>query len=456
MGSLFVLSLVLLILTIQFTSTICGENTAKRQIGSKLRHKGLHSVEPLQQRILPCKQVALGSNKNDSNSLMKIRSLFFLFYGTLGCCLPFFPVFFGSIGVPRDFIGFLGSITPAITFIVSPLWGVLADMTGKYRFIMLSTFILSVIGRCALSLPFFTENLLAMGGIVALTAVLNAPVKPLMDAAIMDNLDDKTDYGKSRLYGQLGFGIGSFAVGPLLAGNMNNIFTLHAGLAIPTALLMSTLAISNSDSGVTENRSKTFSVKPKKVAGSLRMVLSQPDILMFFLGVFVIGLASGVIENFAYVRISDVGGTGKELGLCRLLSSVAGGPMFWLSGRIAQKIGVNTILMLTFASYVIRFWIYASLTHPLQAIPAEILRGVMWATFWACATYHVYQVAPEGTTATMLGLLNGVYGGLGQSVGALVGGLMVKKYGIPEAFYRASIAQAGFALCFFLHLIVTR
>ena len=29
-------------------------------------------------------------------------------------------------------IGILGAITPAVTFIVSPLWGALADSTGKY------------------------------------------------------------------------------------------------------------------------------------------------------------------------------------------------------------------------------------------------------------------------------------------------------------------------------------
>ncbi len=28
-------------------------------------------------------------------------------------------------------IGLLGAITPAMTFIVSPLWGVLADLTGN-------------------------------------------------------------------------------------------------------------------------------------------------------------------------------------------------------------------------------------------------------------------------------------------------------------------------------------
>jgi MFS family permease len=73
--------------------------------------------------------------------------------------------------------------------------------------------------------------------------------------------------------------------------------------------------------------------------------------------------------------------------------------------------------------------------NPWQAIPAEILRGTTFAMFWAGSTYFVYNASPKGLTATMLSILNGVYGGLGQSVGALVGGAMSKKYGISKAFY---------------------
>jgi nitrate/nitrite transporter NarK len=124
--------------------------------------------------------VVVNGNGNESPplmSLLKIRTLFLLFYGTLGSCLPYFPVYYRAIGLDPDFIGLLGSITPAITFVVSPLWGALADSTGAYRGIMLLTFVLSVIGRCVSIHSVFKNNVLFMGLLVAVTAVLNAPVK---------------------------------------------------------------------------------------------------------------------------------------------------------------------------------------------------------------------------------------------------------------------------------------
>ncbi len=44
-------------------------------------------------------------------------------------------------------IGQLGAITPAVTFVVAPLWGALADGTGKHKDVLLFTFVASVVSR---------------------------------------------------------------------------------------------------------------------------------------------------------------------------------------------------------------------------------------------------------------------------------------------------------------------
>ena len=79
---------------------------------------------------------------------------------------------------------------------------------------------------------------------------------------------------------------------------------------------------------------------------------------------------------FKYVYISlphtlalahQVGGnSGNVLGVCRLVSSLAGGPMFWISGDISKRIGVNGVLTWSLTSYVLRFIIYASIKNPWQ------------------------------------------------------------------------------------------
>lgn len=365
------------------------------------------------------------------SSIAKINSLMLLFYGTLGSVMPYIPLYYRSIGISDSQIGILGAITPAVTFLVSPLWGAFADQTGWHKNIMLLTFIGSILVRCGFLAV--SSNVYLLSLIVAGTAILYAPVKPLLDSAVLSMLADKKGYGKSRLFGQLGFGLGSFLVSPLLATNIRSLFFIQALLAIPTALLMASF------------RPKQQSARKEgvKIGEVLNLTLRDTRVLLFFLVVFSIGVSSGVIENFAYVRIAEVSvGRSDRLGVCRLVSSLCGGPMFWLSGYIVEKLGINGVLTCSLLSYVIRFSIYASMKNAWHALPAEALRGVTFALFWSGSTTYVYEIAPKALTATMLGILNGMYGGLGQSLGALLGGFIVKRFGIGPAFLRCAGAES--------------
>lgn len=281
---------------------------------------------------------------------------------------------------------------------------------------MLLTFIGSILARTALI--WCNGNVVWLSLVVALSALLNAPVKPLLDSAIMSMLTDKSTYGKSRLFGQVGIGMGSFLVGPLLSTNYKLMFLAQLLLAAPTAFLMtrfqpkqqqppppSTASPTPSNKTGTAHASTEMTKKPRgmDVWQALKHTLEEPKVLVFFLLVFIVGVSSGIIENFAYVRLNQLpGAKGRTLGVMRLCSSLAGGPMFWISGEIIKLIGVNGVMNMSLLSYILRFAIYASVQNAWFALPAEVLRGFSFAMFWSGATYYVYGISPKGLTATMV------------------------------------------------------
>ena len=59
-----------------------------------------------------------------------------------------------------------------------------------------------------------------------------------------------------------------------------------------------------------------------------------------------------------------------------------------------------------------------------------------------------------------LGFLNGIYGGLGQSTGALIGGFLSQKFGTPKTFVLSAAVDVVIVLFFtsywFLHPNATR
>ena len=74
----------------------------------------------------------------------------------------------------------------------------------------------------------------------------------------------------------------------------------------------------------------------------------------------------------------------------------------YFSSQILAYVGVNGILSFSVLAYILRLVIYASIRNPWQALPAEVIRGLTFATFWASSTYYVYQASPKGLTATMV------------------------------------------------------
>ncbi len=145
--------------------------------------------------------------------LLLIKVMFLCYYASLGSLLPYLPVYYHSLGHGGLIIGMLGAVKPLTTFLVAPFWGILSDGTGNRFRILYFTFLVSVVTQLLVAFRNDVSYLIAM---VFITAFFNAPVKSLIDSLVMDNIPDKRQYGRLRLWGQLGFGIGSSGVGMLL------------------------------------------------------------------------------------------------------------------------------------------------------------------------------------------------------------------------------------------------
>ena len=343
-----------------------------------------------------------------------------------------------------------------------------------------------------------------------MAAILNAPVKSLIDNIVMSKLtseEDRHQFGRMRLWGQIGFGAGSSLVGYLLSalpateddsntGRLYNpktaattiitndkhhamvetmrnwmrtkmrplkgyesAFVAHAVLSIPVIFCIHAFRPDKSVHGKettknkNENSGEVHEEKATNMMEGWRLLSHNSDALIFFFLVFVIGTSSGCIENFAYVRVREVGGTGNNMGILRLVSSLAGAPMFWFSGPITEALGTDIVLVLSLLAYVVRFFNYAWMRHAYDALPAEALRGLTFALFWSAGSMYAHKISPPGMKATMLLIMNAMYGGLGQSLGAILGGKLQSKVGTVNTFIFAGIFDACFVSTLVVYLL---
>jgi MFS family permease len=419
-----------------------------------------------------------GQTLDENRILNLVRLLFLTYYGSLGSLMPYLPVYYQSLGHGGQVIGLLGAVRPFTTFIVAPLWGLLSDQTGRPFLILQITFLVSLAAQLLVA---FRHDVQYITFMVFVTALFNAPVKSLIDSMVMDQLKtSSSSYGRLRLWGQMGFGLGSSVIGYILErsrkvpwptssrfstaltktlathfppivlplveyadkcwqtlSGYKLLFVAHALLSIPTWYSIQAFRQLHSKEvtkAKVQEKQQKQEINLSPVLGGLRVLFHSNDVLLFFFLVLVVGISSGIIENFAYVRIREVGGTGQHMGISRLVSSLAGAPMFWFSAPLTRVLGADRVLVLSLLSYVTRFLIYAAMRHPYHGLPAEILRGVTFAAFWSTGTIYAHRVSPPGLHATMLLFLNAMYGGLGQSVGAIIGGKLQDRYGTVRTF----------------------
>jgi PPP family 3-phenylpropionic acid transporter len=381
-------------------------------------------------------QMDESTSRRENRVLFLMQLLYITFYASQGCLAPYLPIYYHSLGHGGKIIGFIGSITPFTTFLVAPLWGLLSDWSDRPFLVLYATSFIALVGQLLLALQ---NNPTYITTMVFLTAIFSAPVKPLIDSLVMDQLKDRKQFGKLRLWGLLGFGVATSIAGKLLEDTMNPtpqqsmniapvvdvdstmlqqalnhwqnmtgyrlLFFLHAILHIPTFICIRAFQTTHQES--TKNKlvkhNKTLPQAPStRIQDVLSMLVRDSDAILFFSLVFVMGISAAVAENFAYVRIREVGGGGKEMGLSRLISSLAGAPMFWFSGTLTELVGVDKVILLSLVTYGTRLGIYAFMTHPHHVFVAEALRGFAFGAFWSSSTFYACSIAAPGVRATMV------------------------------------------------------
>jgi PPP family 3-phenylpropionic acid transporter len=149
---------------------------------------------------------------------------------TFGLYLPFFPVWLQARGLDSSAIGVILAIPIATRVLVTAPLVALADGPLGARRVLLASHAAHALAFAALLVA---PNPLAIGAIVAATAVAQAPIMPLNDLVTMQAVRERPglDYGTIRVWGSVAFLLASVGGGYLLASaDPNAIVLLLAGL----------------------------------------------------------------------------------------------------------------------------------------------------------------------------------------------------------------------------------
>ncbi|XP_077996978.1 major facilitator superfamily domain-containing protein 6-like [Glandiceps talaboti] len=284
--------------------------------------------------------------------------------------------------------------------------------------------------------------------------ITQSPTTALADTSTLDNLDENYDkYGNQRVWGAVGLGASSFAVGALINltretkvkcgismvfSDYHVAFYCFAGLMAGALIVATQLKFKDHDKGEQSEHDLKYLLK----------LLSSVHFISILLVSFFMGICNGLVYGFLFWHLENLGASQLLMGTASIVIYGAEVIMFFLTYRIISVIGHICVLHLGLVCYAIRFLVYSQITNPWWVIPAEILQGITFAAVWTALTSYMALAVPSDSFATLQGILHGVYWGLGCGVGNMLGGLLVDIFGAVKTFASFSFAAAAVMIVF--------
>ena len=282
--------------------------------------------------------------------------------------------------------------------------------------------------------------------------MISAPTQMLADTATLQSLNGECHlYGRVRLWGSLGWGVGGFSVGTAVSLNYRTdscgevfidyqpCFYVYAA-AIALAFLCATQFEFN----------YSFANLPTEKPGLAEglKLFRRPQFCFVMFLAFYCGSATGFIETFLFWYLHELGGGQLLFSTINGLNCLAEVAVFFLTDRLLSTVGHIKVMYLALVCYSVRFFYFYVVVKPWFVLPAELLQGVTTAAFWAACVSYV-GLHP-GAAHTLQGILNGFYMGLGFATGGFAGGGLVHYVGMPNAFLLYAVSSLLLLVLFML------
>ncbi len=361
-----------------------------------------------------------------TKQLLAPKAFYFFWFTALGSFMPFITLHYRNIGLDLAQIGVLLSLGGILQF-VSPVWGLLADALRLRRLLLPVAVIGAVVPAVLLGVM---TDFWVIFALVVTMGLFFAPVGPLADSATLAALGNAREhYGSQRVWGAVGWGIGTVAVGWVVQ---------HLGLGVifwvyPLAGALAALA------ALTMPRAELVTVN---VAQAARRLLRDRRWAQFLGSAMLIGWSAALVHGFFSLYMEDLGAGGAQIGLAHTIASISELPVMALSAFALRRWGARRLMMTAGFVYAIRMLLYLAAPSPEWALAIQLLHGLCFASLWTAGVVEAQRLAPPGLEATAQSLFGMATFGMAVALANAVGGVIYRDYGYGALFATAALIAA--------------
>ncbi len=361
-----------------------------------------------------------------------MRAFYFTYFATFGIVVPFFALYYESLGLNSFQISVLTAITPLVRPVFAAAWTYPAERLAVRH---AATVLACTLTAACLALYFIPSTFGGLAIVTLLLALANAPSLAFVEALTLEDAPRTgVPYGRVRLWGSLGFIAASWGFGVLLA--YTPIRT-----ALAAALLF---AVLNAASSITLPRPAAAGAASRTSLGGF---LARPGVVGFYGAAMLMQASHGAYYTFFSIHMAAQGRTGAVIGGLWALGVISEVVVLVFSVRLLDRVPASALLVSCFLLAAARWGLYATSASLVIAIPAQILHAFTYAAFHLAAVTATYRIFPEDLRASGQAIYGGVTYGMGSVVGMIAAGSLYDRIGPFRLFaVSALIALAGAVL----------
>lgn len=365
-----------------------------------------------------------------------INSLFyFVYFAAFGIFIPYWTLYLHRLELTSMQIATISSIRALGLMVFPILYGYLAD-----RFRMRKNFlVITTIGQVfpnLLMLYFHSYEWLLF--LTCVFSVCNAPVLTLAEAATQEEHEGgNLDYGRTRLWGTLGFVVLATGFGKVL-DRAGNEWILYGFLIFLVLLIFLSFAMPAG------KRHLEFSHE------SVRRTLLNRNTLILFSCVMLMQVSHGTFYGFYSIYLSELGYSDSNIGLQWGIAAGSELIVFFFASRILKAFPNYLLFSVCLCVASIRWMMMFSTDSYFWLSVYQCFHAFTFGIFHVTTLRLIYKFFPEGSRSLGQSLYTASSGGIGSAIGLLLNGYLWDQQGHFAFLTSSAIAMGAFVLSLFL------
>lgn len=377
-------------------------------------------------------------NKHPSFSSLKWFNFFV--YGTVVLFTSFFPLYLQDVGMNKLEIGSLMSVGALVSIIANPFWGIWSDRYQNMRRIVL----VMLTGTLVLSQLVFQAHTYEMIYVsILFFYFFQGPLFAQSNTMILSYIDGTNHkFGSFRLWGSLGWALTAILAGPVIEWAGVSILS-YLFAALLCAAMLSLVALPRLDHSI--------GVAPLPFKG-FQKIFYNPFFLCFIFFGILVSIPNTMNNTFVSLYITELGGSKTMIGLAVFLSSILEvGVLLLCNLFLKRKVSVLLgWLALVSVLFVLRWWLMAGATTPLQVAFIQILHCITFGGFFYVGTQLTMLLVPRPYRSSGQALYTLTWSGISGILGGVLGGWLYQNLGAQSMYqsgvFLSFIGTLGFGL----------